>query len=265
MDALSRVRDSLASSSPSTDQPCFLLDLPVELRIKIYSYIVISRLDCRSHPRLWRPLGVDGGIHRIGYFDRGTVIPLLLTSHQVHDEAAAVLYGEITFAFHISGLAEGPIAFLERLHPKYIRLLRRVYIQTGYHVDPYGFRPEPAVHDRGYVEPAAEAVKIKEARDLAVSVALMKQAWPPKYSVFINKQATVSYSADNAQGSIPKDKANDWPASRFHLWKMFVTEPDTERPRFEFRRIKWGGPSVRNLRADGTRATVPWTPVIKNK
>ncbi len=40
-------------------QPCFFFDIPIEIRKNIYRYIVISRLDCRSHPRLWRPLGVD--------------------------------------------------------------------------------------------------------------------------------------------------------------------------------------------------------------
>lgn len=192
------------------------------------------------------------------------MIHLLLTSRQVHDEAAAVLYGENTFPFHISGLAEGPISFLEWLAPKYIRLLRRVYVRTGYYVDTYGFRPEPMFGDRGYVEPTAEAVQFKAARDLAVSAILMKQAWPAKYKVFINKLATVSYSADESADFLRKHSANDWPASSFHLWKMFVTEAEAEKPSIEFRRIVWGGPSVKNLRADGTRVTVPWMPVMRD-
>ena len=220
-------------------QPCRLLIIPPELRNKIYRYFVISHLDCQSHPRLWRPLGVDGGILRIGYFNRDTVIPLLLTCRQIHEEAAATLYGENTFAFHISGLSDGPIAFLEWLAPRYVRLLRRVYIRTGYSVDTYGFRPESPLHGRSHAEPTLEQQQIKASRDLAVSVALMKQAWPPQYKVFINKELTIVHSSSVDRGIVKKQKGNDWPASSYHLWKMFVTDDSAENPRHEFRRIEW--------------------------
>lgn len=219
--------------------PCRFFDLPIELRNKIYRYFVISRLDCQSHPRLWRPVGVDGGIFPIGYFDRDTVIPLLLTCHQIHDEAAAVLYGENTFTFHISGLAEGPIAFLEWLAPRYVRLLRRVYIRTGYNVDTYGFRPEASSLGRSYEEPMPEHRQIKISRDLAVSVALMKQAWAAKYKAIINKDDTVLYSSSVDTEIVRRQKGNDWPASSYHLWKMFVTDTEAENPSREFRRVKW--------------------------
>lgn len=221
-------------------QPCHIFRLPVELRNNIYRCIVISRLDCCSHPHLWRPLGVDGGISRIGYFDRDTVIPLLLTSRQNHDEAASVLYGENTFTFHISGLAEGPISFLRWLAPRYVRLLRRVYIRTGYRVESYGFRPEHIFGDREYIEPSDEAIQAKAAHDLAVSVTLMKQAWPAKYKVVINKLATVSYPIDETAVFFRKPSADEWPASSFYLWKMFVTETEAETPKIEFRRVQWG-------------------------
>lgn len=229
----------------------------MEIRKQIYRYIAISGLDCYSHPRLWRPLGVDGGIHRIGYFDRDTVIPLLLTSHQIHDEVASVLYGENTFAFHISGLAEGPIWFLEWLAPRYVSLLRKVYIRTGYHVDTYGFRPDAPSSNHTFVEPAPEVVQYRASRDLAVSAALIKQAWPSKYNVVVNKRATVAYSADQVTDLLEKHNANDWPASSYHLWKMFVIDPGVGLPRIEFKRIEWGSACVKNLRADGTRATLP--------
>lgn len=264
MDISPRDRDSPISTSSSelsaesSSPPCLLFNIPIELRNKIYRYIALSRLDCQSHPRLWRPLGVDGGIHRIGYFDQGTIIPLLLTSHRVHDEVSAILYGENTFAFHISGLAEGPISFLEYVAPKYIRLLRKVYIRTGYHVDTYGFRSEPMQLGQTFVEPKPEVVRMKAARDLAVSVGLMRQAWPRKYKVVINKEATVSYSADDVTDMFRKKSANDWPASSYHLWKMFVMDGDAEDLRIEFKRIEWGSPCVQNLRADGTRVTKPW-------
>lgn len=221
-------------------QPCHIFKLPVELRNNIYRCIVIGRLDCCSRPHLWRPLGVDGGIHRIGYFDRDTVIPLLLTSRQIHDEAVNVLYGENTFTFHISGLAEGPISFLQWLAPRYIRLLRRVYIRTGYHVESYRFRSEHIFGDREYIEPTAEAMKLKGAHHLAISVNLMRQAWPAKYKVIIDKLATVSYSVNDSANFFRKPSANDWPASSFHLWKMFVTETEAEMPTIEFRRVQCG-------------------------
>ncbi|KAL6722078.1 hypothetical protein ACLMJK_001183 [Lecanora helva] len=216
-----------------------------------------TRLDCRSHPRLWRPLGVDGGIHRIGYFDRDTVIPLLQTSQQIHDETAAILYGENTFAFHISGLAEGPIWFLEWLPPKYIRLLRKVYIRTGYHVDTYGFRPDALDAQHAIRQPKTFSSKMRQAHDLAVSVALMKQAWPKKYRVHINKHDTVAYAADEDAKFLSSRGAHEWPVSSYHLWKMFVTDADAALPGIEFKRIEWGGPTVKNLRPDGTRITDP--------
>ena len=99
---------------------------------------------------------------------------------------------------------------------------------------------------------------------LAVSVSLMKEAWPPRYEVSINKLATVSYSAEDSVGFLCNDIAYAWSASSFQLWKMFVIEADFEKPRIEFRRIEWGGPSVKNLRADGTRVTVAWAPVTRD-
>lgn len=63
----------------SPPQPCYFFNVPIEIRNKIYRYFVSSRLDCRSHPRLWRPLCVDAGISRkIGYFDKETVLLIFL-------------------------------------------------------------------------------------------------------------------------------------------------------------------------------------------
>ena len=238
------------------DQSCIFLSLPLELRILIYRYIVISRLDCRSHPRLWRPLGVDGGISRIGYFDSDAVTPLLLTCWQVHEEAVTVLYGENTFAFHISGLEPGPVFFLAWLAPRYVKLLRRVYIRTGYHADTQSFHPG-FLHATSVTatEPPPRRIKDKAAHDLAVSVALMKQAWPVKYDVFVNTHATIAYSEDEVASLLNQGNTFGWPASSYYLWKMIVTERPAKTPRFEFMRIEWGSPCVKNLKADGTRVT----------
>lgn len=214
-------------------------DLPIELRNEIYRYFVINPFVCQSHPRLWRPVGVDGGIFPIGYFNQDTVIPLLLTCHQIHDEAAAVLYGENTFAFHISELSAGPIAFLEWLAPQYVRLLRHVYIRTGYNVDTYGFEPESCFLAHNYKMPSWEQKHVRAARDLAISIPLIKHAWPAKYKVVINKEDTVLYSPNVDKDIVRRQKGVDWPASTYHLWKMFVTDTETENPKREFRRIRW--------------------------
>lgn len=223
-----------------TPPPCFFFHLPIEIRNKIYRYFVLSRLDCRSHPRLWRPLGIDRGISsRIGYFAKDEVIPLLLLCSRIHDEAAAVLYGENTFAFHISGLAEGPLAFFEWLAPRYVRLLRKVYIRTGYHVDTYGYQQESTRMHAQHIEPTPEMIQFRASRDLRISMALMKQAWPPNHRVFVNKDETILYSSQLDNEIVKRQKGNDWPASSCHLWKMFVTDTEAENPRKEFKRIVW--------------------------
>lgn len=231
-----------ASTSPTAS--CPLLDLPLELRNKIYRYLVISHIDCKSHPRLWRPLSVDGGRWRIGYFPRHTVIPLLLVCRKIHDEAAAVLYGENTFAFHISGLADGPIAFLEWLSPVYVRLLRRVYVRTGYDVDTYGFRNRFDGHGVGEdggkaVELTAEQKRIREVCGLALSVRLMKQAWPVGYGVVVNRDEVAIYQETVDWEVGRKRKVNEWPVGGYHLWKMFVRKDEKEEVRREFKRIEW--------------------------
>ena len=235
-----------ASTSPTAS--CPLLDLPLELRNKIYRYFVISHLDCKSHPRLWRPLSVDGGRWRIGYFPRDTVIPLLLVCRQMHDEAAAVLYGENTFAFHISGLADGPIAFLEWLSPVYVRLLRRVYVRTGYDVDTYGFRDRFEIRAGGdggaanvvkEVGSRVEQKRMREVCGLAMSVRLLKQAWPVGYGVVVNRDEVAVYKETVDWEVGRKRRVNEWPVGGYHLWKMFVREDENGDMRREFKRIEW--------------------------
>ena len=231
-----------ASTIPTAS--CPLLDLPLELRNKIYRYLVISHLDCKSHPRLWRPLSVDGGRWRIGYFPRNTVIPLLLVCRKIHDEAAAVLYGENTFAFHISGLADGPIAFLEWLSPVYVRLLKRVYVRTGYDVDTYGFRNRFELRgDDGngvnYVGPTAEQERMREVCGLALSVRLLKQAWPVGYGVVVNREEVAFYQETVDWEVGRKTKGNEWPVGGYHLWKMFVRDQGNGEVSREFKRIEW--------------------------
>ena len=218
--------------SRSAPRASLFFELPMEIRNKIYRYFVLSRLDCGSHPHLWRPLSVDGMImKRIGYFERDTVIPLLLMSRKIHDEAAAILYGENTFAFHISGLGQGPIAFIEWLAPKYVRLLRNVYIRTGC----YGNSFEETL-DR---EPLPEVRRIKENHDLALSVALIKHAWPAKYPICIKYNETILVRKITDCAAELRRKKTDSPDRTFHLWKMVVTNLGTGSPRSVFKRIVW--------------------------
>lgn len=160
-----------------------------------------------------------------------------------HDEAAAILYGENTFAFHVSGLAsDGKIAFLECLGEKYVRLLKKVYIRTGYGVDSYGFRSEfRSVELREKELPTLEQVQGKIDGDLATSMALLKEAWPARYRVCINWGVTVDLQGGDDVRLLGKQKVVDWPASAFHLWRMFVVEGKDGETRREFRRVRWKG------------------------
>lgn len=153
------------------------------------------------------------------------------------------MYGENTFAFHISGLAsDGKIAFLEYLGEKYVRLLKRVYIRTGYSIDTYGLQSDFHSADLSKNEsPTLEQVQRKIDRDLAVSMALLKEAWPARYRVVVNRDVTVDMQGEDDVMLLGKQKVVDWPASAFHLWKMFVVEVEDGETRREFRRVRWKG------------------------
>ena len=172
---------------------------------------------------------------------------------QIHDEAAAVLYGENTFAFHISGLADGPIAFLEWLSEKYVRLLRRVYVRTGYDVDTYGFsrdryRDRFEGRDGGEGEDGggkdvgptmAEQKRMREVCGLAMSVRLMKQAWPVGYGIVVKRDEVVFYE-ETVDWEVGRNRrVNEWPVGGYHLWKMFVRNEGNGEVRREFKRIEW--------------------------
>ena len=159
-----------------------------------------------------------------------------------HEEAAAILYGENTFAFHVSGLAvNGKIAFLERLGQRYVRLLKRVYIRTGYGVDTYGCRPELPKFRVGDVPPTLQEVQRKIDSDLATSMSLLKEAWPMKHQVDVDGDVTVKVEGDDDVGLLRKQRVVDWPAGAFLLWKMFVVEGQDGETRRVFRRIEWKG------------------------
>ena len=212
--------------------------LPRELRNRVYRYFLISRLDYGLRTNMWRPIAADDGVFKIGFFKRGAVLPILLLSRQIHTEAAEVLYGENVFLFHISGFAEGPLAFLKKLSPRYVRLLRRVYIRTGYHV-----RNPPDPH-RTYVVPRGEQAVAQSREDVARSVALVRQAWPSKYkNIHVDSQSTGPHAKPGMSGRIKQlrglDRSEEWMASSWYLWQMITTESDAEEPRRDFRCIDW--------------------------
>ncbi len=229
------LRDPIVVAPPL---PPFLR-LPLEIRKIIYRFSCISDVDSTSHPRLWAPSGPVKNWWNTGYFERGTVLPILLICRQVHDEAAQVLYGENVFAFHISVLSQGPVLFFQRLARKYMVLLRKVYIRTGFNVDTYDFDYDDRVGRRhGRYQPSA-LMDAQVAKDLVVSTALLKQAWPSLYSIQINKLTVLSCSKRGDRGMWAKADFNNWPLAAFHLWKMVVTEEDGENFRPEFRRVRW--------------------------
>ncbi len=214
--------------------------LPVELRTKVYRCVLISRLDYGPRTNIWRPIAADNGVFKIGFFEKGTVLSILLLSRQIHAEAAIVLYGENTFIFHISGFVEGPIGFLDKLSPQYMRLLRRVYIRTGYYV----CNPPDGYGTHSYAGPSGEEAVVQYRRDVAISVALVRQAWPMRYNkIYVDTQSVglraepgISERIKELRGFIGFE---EWSASSWYLWQMVTTEPDAEEPRREFRCIDW--------------------------
>ena len=213
-----------------------LLGLPVELRTKVYRCILISKLDYGHGTEIWRPIAADDGIFKIGLFEKDTALPLLLVNRQVHAEAVVVLYGDNTFIFHISGFAEGPLAFLDRLPPRYLRLLRRVYIRTGYYVR------NPPDRYAVYSPPTVEEAAVQSRQDLMTSVALVRQAWPMKSMHIHVDDRSADLRSTTLEGQKVKQlrgfyRSEEWLASSWYLWEMVTTESAAEEPRREFRCI----------------------------
>lgn len=217
------------------------MSLPRELRNSILRHLTISDLDCAFCPATWRPVGVDGHIYRIGYFRRDTVIPLMLVCSRFHEEVAALLYGENTFAFHISGLANGPIAFIDQLPERYVQLMTKVYIRTGYLVADQGLSYSvPAESADSSL--SAEKKSIHRRRGVAISTALVKQAWPPRYKVVINVDKYETQEVMDWPVTIKDSRRIGqglWPYTVGHLWKMIIERSASGESVKTFRRIIW--------------------------
>lgn len=125
-------------------------------------------------------------------------------------------------------------------------MLRRVYIRTGYDVDTYGFKNRFEGHGVGKdgrkdVELTAEQKRMREVCGLAMSVRLMKQAWPVGYGVVVNRDEVAVYQETVDWEVGRKRRVNEWPVGGYHLWKMFVRENEKGEVRREFKRIEWRG------------------------
>lgn len=229
-------------TAPQHDEPNrrnIFMHLPAEICYDIFRYIAVSTCNQLLSPALWRPVAVDKHISRIGYFKKDEIIPLLLVCRKFHQEIAAVLYGENRFAFHVSGLSDEPIAFLEHLSPLYIQMLKKVIIRTGYIA---------AETDVGFPIPAASGSIAKSAtqdawfrqRELAVSIALLRQAWPARYHVKVDTEnlevCEIPYSAFGVLDRLNTTKHRGQTTVGY-VWQM-VIDRSTSGQR-TFRRIDW--------------------------
>ena len=247
------------------------LTVSLEIRRQIYQNLLVSQLSQNLRQSLYRPLGIDDDVFRIGYFQRDTVIPLLLVNHQVHDEAVEVLYHENVFAFYVSGLHSGSLAFLEKLPMKYLELLRQVYVRTGFGaltsqpvvgsenaVSYEGFtvlsrRRCPCVLDqfKSY-KPFQSSSGIE--KDLALdlltswtqqSAFLLQEALPWHFDATVNSEDTIKMQAECDTCDWKKETSSYFPrlpAVDFFFtpfWKLVWVAADGESPHQEFRRIQW--------------------------
>jgi len=214
------------------------LRLPLEVRTKVYRCILVSTLHYGPRNDLWRPIAADNAVFKIGLFEKDAVLPLLLLNRQVHAEATVVLYGENTFIFRVSGFADGPLGFLDRLPPRYVRLLRRIYIRTGYYVC------NPPDRHAKYSAPTVREAIVQSGQDLAISIELVRRSWPMKYKkVFIDRDSATLCAESRIRERIKQLRGfngfEEWLASAWYLWEMNATETDAEEPRKEFRCIDW--------------------------
>lgn len=161
----------LEERSRSPIKPAFpLLQLPLELRQKIYGYLLPRTLDHKDNNPLANHARNFSAVQKRGA--RGMVLPqktdssqkgpshvvwqlghtkLLSLCRQIHDECAEIMYGSNTFllfvtfsgiTFRFSWLLKSGLAptrrytFLELLPKRYLALVKRVIVNVD-HVDSY--------------------------------------------------------------------------------------------------------------------------------
>lgn len=224
--------------------------LPIELRNTIYRFIVVSPLSQSLRASLCRPICVDQAMFRIGYFQRGTVLPLLLTCRQIHLEASTILYAENVFVFHASTLGELPIPFFN-VSPSYLRCVRRAYLRTEIFLP----RPLPPLEPSSSLhalQGRADQSVPKEIRcesehchsiGIECSNIAASQAVPAESGILVDLEGTIDLPAADWQWKLQRDPGllyqDEWWSSSCQLWKMMLLEHEEPDVRQVFRRITW--------------------------
>ncbi|KAH9905262.1 hypothetical protein F4778DRAFT_729208 [Xylariomycetidae sp. FL2044] len=134
---MGRQRPKLSSEaeSPKPKQRLFLLDLPREIRLRIYDLLLVSRV---HHIQIM--LEAYMGEHTkvvpwltqyARYLQRQTIEPAVLqTCRQIHLEAAPILYSRNTFRFQEARRVHQFIAQVGEANAKLVRSLE-LYVEKG--------------------------------------------------------------------------------------------------------------------------------------
>lgn len=256
------------------DSSSHLLRVPLEVRYQIYRYILVSNLFESSRCSIYRPLGIDDNIFKIGYFKKDSVIPLLLVNRQIYNEAVGILYGENVFVFHVSGLRDCPIAFLDRIARRFIRLLRHVFVRTGFSVvtsNPFEADRQIVLNEGlmiPYKTPCSCVLSYSRSvpphppfglgEDFSqslldswvqTSATQLNDALPVQLEASVNTKDVIELRADCNICDL-SDVISHYPrvsVGEFFftpLWKMVCIAAEGDEPDREFRRIKWYKPKV---------------------
>ena len=224
--------------------------LPIELRNSIYRFIVVSPLSQSLRASLCRPICVDQAMFRIGYFQRDTVLPLLLICRQIHLEASTILYAENVFVFHVSTLGELPIPFFN-VSPAYLRCVRRAYLRTEIFLTPPLALLEPSLSLRalqGRADPSVpDEMRCRSEHchsiEIECSNIAASQAVPAESGILVDLEGTIDLPAADWPWKLQRDPGllyqDEWWSSSCQMWKMMLLEHDETSVRQVFRRITW--------------------------
>ncbi|KAL8869757.1 MAG: hypothetical protein Q9174_004032 [Haloplaca sp. 1 TL-2023] len=243
--AASDIPDGKESPAP---RDSIFFRLPLELREPIYRHLVVSPLSSSTHISLRRPLCVDGTTYKIGYFPRDTVIPLLLTCHQIHAEATKLLYGENVFIFQVSNLTSAPTITLDIFPRRYLALMKHVYLRTNF------FLPSPLMPSEKVSPSLANMEEPRRRQIIATQMEYAKletegskmlaQAavtWQSGFSVNVKQTIEMPFRdryyhmGDESEEA----KLEEWESNSCQLWKLVLTTGEDDDAQQEFRRIVW--------------------------
>ena len=234
---------SLADRKPTSLSP--FMRLPTEIGVQIFHHLAIStrNADNALCPALLRPVAADGHVFQIGYFKKDTILSLMLVCRKFCEEVAIVLYRENVFVFHISGLFERPLSFLERLPPRYVKLMTKVYIRTGHVAADYKLPLSiPAAIAEDDPKIPKEEKNLALRREIAISAALVRQAWPAGFPVAIDTHNFETFEVPDDLLYIPETRwtmSSRWPTIVGHFWKMTVVQAPSGEMVKTFRRMEW--------------------------